>query len=375
MDTPVRLCVDKFLPNHLLKSAGRIASKERPEDSVCLRPENLIGTTKEIRSIEDESSIIFQKMGVLRSAKWERGRTINIGFYDDAPRGIPSTVMSILEEGTQYGNLNWRQVPVNTAEYRVSFIKGKGLWSYIGNQSLSIIQGATCNLGDTNWNDPRDIRRVVIHEIWGHGSGCLHAQSLPSYSQIIDLDEEAIIRYYMSSQGWSYEQAKQQWVKVSQAEIESSLRETRTSIMAYEVNKQFDRRRIGIPFNWEWDEEDKKQYGVVYGTGQVVKPPPPAVDDDIEFTHTKWVSGINNRYQFTLKPGNYILKIKDISPQANIIIDVGPINENPTRIPVAIQENSFTAAFSISKKGTYITTVTLTQLPQDGKMNIGIFPL
>lgn len=279
---PMRFCVDQYLPDHLHETAGKLASSERPADAILMDPTFDIpeGVFRSAEfTPEDQSRLLFQRMGLLRKAKWEPGRTIAIGFTSDAPPGIPSRIMAILEESSQVLNLHWRQVSVSQAEYRVAFQRGAGLWSMIGSQSLMVRDRPTCNLGDINWGDPRDLVRCVRHEIVGHGTGCLHAQSLESYSQIIDLDLPAILAYYQQSQGWTYEQAKAQFDKVSRAEVEEGL-QTRTSIMAYEIPPQFDRKGRGIPFNWDWDEADREQFRRSYpGSGPADPPdgdgPPP----------------------------------------------------------------------------------------------------
>lgn len=282
---PVRLCVDQFLPEHLHEVAGKLAASERPRDSVLMDPALFLPGNNVFQNAAmgpaDVSSLVFQRMGLLRKAKWEPGRTISIGFYPGAPRGVESRIMQILEESSEVLYLNWRQVPVNQAEYRVAFKAGNGLWSMIGNQSLMVQGQPTCNLGDVNWSDPRDLIRCVRHEIVGHGTGCLHAQSLETYSDIVDLDLPAILTYYQRSQGWDYATAKAQFDKTANAEVEQGL-QTRTSVMAYEINPQFDRNGIGVPFNWDWDLEDMAQFRRSYPRPAQPSPPPlpPPVSPD-----------------------------------------------------------------------------------------------
>jgi serralysin len=287
-DIPVRLCVDQFLPDHLHEAAGREAVRECPRQAVLLRPEDVV-SDRDLRSVDQPERLVYQRLGLLRKAKWEPGRTIAIGFHPDAPQGVPSRIMAILEESSQVLNLAWRQVPVEKAEYRVAFVRGNGLWSTIGTQCLMVRGQPTCNLGDVNWADPRDLVRCVRHEITGHGTGALHAQSLESYSQIVDLDLPAILQYYMQSQGWSYQQAAAQFEKVASAEVEEGL-QSRTSIMAYEIARRFDRRDVGVPLNWDWDATDKAQFRKSYpgADGLIPAPHPTTPTPDADAPILTW---------------------------------------------------------------------------------------
>lgn len=304
---PLRLCVDRFLlePQHEL--AGYLACRERPRDALLMDPGSLLppGTDRDLLPPAEASRLVMARMGLLRRARWEVGRTVAIGFYAGAPQGVPSRIMAILESCAAHGDLHWRQVPVNQAEVRVAFVRGNGLWSNIGNQGLLVRSGPTCNLGDVDWSNLRDLARCVYHELSpGHAAGTLHAQQLPSYSDLVDLDEPAIINYLMRSQGWSREQAQAQYDKVRQAEIEGG-RASRTSIMAYEVPPQFDRRGVGIPFNWEPDATDWEDFGTFYPLKVSRPDPAPPGDDATPLTPAvpaavTWVEGIPEHLAFTL---------------------------------------------------------------------------
>jgi serralysin len=365
---PVRLCVDRWLADHLLAPAGKLAARERPDRAVLLAPtadlpDDSSGAIVRdaVFTDEDRAHLIFARVGLLRKAKWDIGRTITIGFYPDAPAGVPSRIMTILEESSEVMNLRWRQVPVDRAEYRVGFQRGNGLWSLIGSQCLMMTSGPTCNLGDVNWSDPRDLVRCARHEIVGHGSGALHAQQLPSYAQLVDLDEPAIINYYMQSQGWSYEEAQAQFAKVAAADIEEGLA-TATSIMAYEVNPHFDRRGVGIPFNWDWDDADRAQFARSYPQAGPVLPPVPDQDPPSGVPALPWGKvvvlpyrgGVVRARLTATGPLAFALRIQEAAA-GTPVLDLISRGNPPVRVPPAVRPRGDVTRFEaqLAAGGTY----------------------
>lgn len=104
-------------------------------------------------------------------------------------------------------NLTFVQVTTGASEIRVRFDKGKGHWSYLGRDCLTVPSSAqTMNLELATGvfgNFSEDWDRVVIHE-FGHAIGIKHEHQSPKAG--IAWNKPFVYSEYARTQGWSKSQ-------------------------------------------------------------------------------------------------------------------------------------------------------------------------
>jgi len=107
-----------------------------------------------------------------------------------------------------YANVKFTEVEAN-GQVRISRTAGRGYWSYLGTDILSIpANQPTMNLDSFSMNTPEsEFKRVVRHET-GHTLGFPHEHMRKEIVQ--GINREKAIVYYMKTQHWSREEVIQQ---------------------------------------------------------------------------------------------------------------------------------------------------------------------
>lgn len=138
---------------------------------------------------------------------WKPGRAIHIRFLD-GDLELQKRVEEVAHTWSKHANIEFVFDNQSQADIRITF-EGQGSASLLGISALdSRIQSnpnaPTMRFG---WLDKdsgeEDLARVVLHE-FGHALGCIHEHQNPEHK--IPWNREAVMRYYMGTQGWTRQQ-------------------------------------------------------------------------------------------------------------------------------------------------------------------------
>ena len=202
------------------------------------------------------------RLAVDRSKMWTPGQEIRIAFLDGTNIQMDKTV-EYAEKWLKYANLHFEWVMGKKAQIRISFQRGKGSWSYVGKDALSIANPnkPTMNFGwldnatpDEEWS------RTVIHE-FGHMLGAVHEHLSPASG--IKWDKTFVYSYYWQTQNWSKDQVDlnifQKYDKnISNTEYDPE------SIMHYPIDKSMTLDGYSVGWNRVLSEQDKDFIREIY---------------------------------------------------------------------------------------------------------------
>ena len=169
-----RVCVDRVLPDSWESAAQKWAAAENPENTGSAIP-------------------MPASMAVVRSRKWQPGRTLRVKFIGGAP-AVRQKVFFWAKHYEQFANIKFEQVTDSAdAEIRIAFEPTEGSWSYVGTDILTVPRNLpTMNFG---WLTPtssdQDYSSVVLHE-FGHALGCIHEHQSPAGG--IPWDKDVVYR-------------------------------------------------------------------------------------------------------------------------------------------------------------------------------------
>ncbi|HEY2401816.1 MAG TPA: hypothetical protein VGI23_15800 [Steroidobacteraceae bacterium] len=129
--------------------------------------------------LADQQILQRSRAAVLKSAKWQAGTSITIGFLEGEAE-LRIRVQSVAQEWLKVANLVFDFRQSGPTDIRIAFAPGKGSWSYLGTICRQIPSGQpTMNYG---WLTPdsseTELRRVVLHE-FGHALGLIHEHQNP----------------------------------------------------------------------------------------------------------------------------------------------------------------------------------------------------
>ncbi len=252
-------------PDCLEGEVCKAVLSENPEAEKRLRKAKDNKDYEELLLAPDEEwdAINRVSLAIALMKMWGNGRTLRIRFLggNDYLRRKVARYSKVWE---LHANLKFKIVATGEAEIRVSFMQGKGSWSYVGTDCLRITDQnqPTMNFGWFNNSTPEaEFSRTIIHE-FGHAIGCVHEHSCPAAK--IPWNKPAVYAYYWRTQRWSKEQVDHNlFAKFDQSEISNSMYDKR-SIMHYPIDNRLTIGDFSVGWNTELSQTDKTFVGKNY---------------------------------------------------------------------------------------------------------------
>jgi hypothetical protein len=186
----IHVCTELQLKPELREQANVNAIKENPDNAGSPLP------AADFRAL----GIDAPRLAILIGKKWAVGRTLSVRFMGGSTT-VQAKVRQYASEWSKFANIKLDFNNADNAEIRIAFQLGKGSWSYIGTDALSIAKSEpTMNFGWlTDTTNETEFSRVIIHE-FGHALGAIHEHQSPAAS--IPWDKPAVYAYYLSTNGW-----------------------------------------------------------------------------------------------------------------------------------------------------------------------------
>ncbi|KAF8153384.1 hypothetical protein B0H34DRAFT_103561 [Crassisporium funariophilum] len=243
------------------------------------------------------------RLGALRAIltnadrMWDNGKTITYCFVKPLGTRIQQQkVKDIVQEWQTYVNIKFKFVSGRNATIRIAFDEDEGSWSYIAKDIETIPpRQPTMNYGWVS-SDPAvsdEDRGVILHE-FGHTLGYLHEHQSSRRSEKITLDEEAVLEFYMRTQGWTAEDVRQQILNVyNDNEVSSFSSIDLTSIMMYFMPAEMNIEKIAVPPNNALSQLDKAYGFINYPFMGKAK----SIDPTWTFDHALDVAGVKGDYR------------------------------------------------------------------------------
>src|SRR5262249_37184468 len=151
MPEPLKVCIDRQLPDDQVEEAARRAIEENP-DNAPAGP-----------AAFSVAPLPPRFMALITGKRWKRGRTLRVRFLGGDP-AVRQKVESFAHQWEEYANIKFRFGDEPHAEIRTAFQMGAGSWSYIGTDALGIPAGQpTMNYGWLTPDTPdEEYSRVVL---------------------------------------------------------------------------------------------------------------------------------------------------------------------------------------------------------------------
>lgn len=188
------------------------------------------------------------ELALWKSRMWANGKNLRVKFLG-GDKYLHDKVIYYAKKWEDFANIKFNFIANGNAEIRISFMQGKGSWSYVGTDALSITNQnkPTMNYG---WfdNETPDIEfsRTIIHE-FGHCLGCIHEHQSPAAQ--INWNKPVVYDYYWRTQDWTKEQVDNNlFAKFNQQEISNSDFDKK-SIMLYPIPKEFTTDGFSVGWN------------------------------------------------------------------------------------------------------------------------------
>lgn len=139
-------------------------------------------------------------LAVLKTSYWgPKGVKLGVTFLESVSNEFKSMFLAHANAWAKSANIEFKNS--SQGEVRVTLTPGKGYWSYLGTDILSIRSGPTMNLERFTVNTPvAEWKRVVRHEV-GHTLGFPHEHMK---KEIIDkIDVQKAYSYFQKNVGWN----------------------------------------------------------------------------------------------------------------------------------------------------------------------------
>jgi serralysin len=243
----VYACVDRVIPAELQGEALVVALEERSDniETPATRP----GLVTTGNSMPGPGIAVFTKK------LWKPGRTLRVTFLDNPGPVVRAAIEKYAHQWERFANITFVFGTDPGSEIRITCTAGKGSWSYLGTDALTIPKGQpTMNYGWFNEStDDGEFSRTVLHE-FGHALGCIHEHMSPAGD--IPWNRERVYQFYTSTQGWTRADVDAQlFAKYDKAQINASQYDA-TSIMHYPVPKDLTTNGFEVGWNKVLSEQD-----------------------------------------------------------------------------------------------------------------------
>ncbi|KAK7685784.1 hypothetical protein QCA50_011130 [Cerrena zonata] len=244
----------------------------------------------------DDSTFRANAVMVKQTLLWPQGTVLTYRYLDgnDVQK---KKVDDTIKEWERYMNLKFkRDDNAKESKIRIGFNKRKGSWSYVGAQNEKIAQNQpTMNLGWVNPSTPSmdaHEKGTILHE-FGHALGLMHEHQSPARGGTITLEENAVYRFYMASQGWSAAQVKAQIIDVYNKKDVSNYSNLDTkSIMMYFMPAAMNKQHKEIKPNTKLTDTDKAFMLLNY-----FRQKPHAEDSQWTLSHALTIAGVSEDEQ------------------------------------------------------------------------------
>jgi serralysin len=267
----IKVCVDLSGPKKSLFALYN-AYNQRPENVLnestksimhidTITEQALIDANKNqdfsrLEFANQESNGKLLELALWRSRMWVNGKELKIKFLG-GDEYLQSKVIKYAKLWEDYANIKFTFVQSGNAEIRVSFLQGKGSWSYVGTDALNITDQSkpTMNFGWFDHSTPDiEFSRTIIHE-FGHCLGCIHEHQSPEAN--VQWNKGLIYDYYFNTQGWSKEQVDiNLFQKFDRSEMTNSHFD-RDSIMLYPIPEEFTLNKFSVGWNTHLSPTDE----------------------------------------------------------------------------------------------------------------------
>ena len=251
----LEVCTEHVLPR-ALQGRGLARAIEERSDNV-LTADDDAGLAIAGNGIDAPGMAVYAKK------LWKPGRTLRVRFLDDPPSSVRQHIEKFAHEWEAHAHIAFAFGNDPDAEIRITCTLGKGSWSYLGVDALTIHKTKpTMNFGWFTAATPEvEFSRTVLHE-FGHALGCIHEHMHPQGG--IPWNRDAAYRYYTQTQRWTKERVDSQLFQRYSTSLLNSGRYDPQSIMHYPVPRELTMNGFSVGWNNQLSAQDKAFIGAQY---------------------------------------------------------------------------------------------------------------